>query len=122
MEEKIANYMKKLGLTRDEAIQLIADDEAIDKGEKLFELTAEQKKVAKKYTKTTSVEKKAENPVKKVRNTKENPEKLEIIAKIAELMGENAENVQIVKAEREISFNIGENSYSLTLTCHRKAK
>ena len=40
--------MKTLDLTRAEAIQVIEDDKKVDKGEKLFELTPEQKKVAKK--------------------------------------------------------------------------
>jgi hypothetical protein len=33
-----------------------------------------------------------------------------------------ADNVESVNAEREISLEIGENSYSLTLTKHRKKK
>ena len=38
--------MQNLGLTSEEADQLLADDKAIDKGEKMpFDLTAEQQKV-----------------------------------------------------------------------------
>ena len=49
MDEKlIQSHMKILGITREEAIQLIEDDRRIDKGEKLFELTAEQKQASKK--------------------------------------------------------------------------
>ena len=49
MDEKlIAKHMKVLGITREEAIQLIEDDRKIDKGEKLFELTPEQKQASKK--------------------------------------------------------------------------
>ena len=46
-------------------------------------------------------------------------EKEDFIAKLAEILPNLAENVQIVNANREISFKIGENSYSLTLTKHR---
>ena len=49
-------------------------------------------------------------------------EKGEFISKIAEFIGKFVQNVEIVNAEREISFEIGENSYSLTLTKHRKPK
>ena len=38
----------KLGLTDEEIKQVLADDKRIDKGEKLFELTAEQEREAKK--------------------------------------------------------------------------
>lgn len=38
----------KLGLTKEEVQQVLADDKRIDKGEKLFELTAEQEQEAKK--------------------------------------------------------------------------
>lgn len=33
-----------------------------------------------------------------------------------------AENVKIVNIQKEITFNVGENEYSLTLTKHRKKK
>lgn len=40
--------LAKLGLTDEEIKQVLADDKRIDKGEKLFELTAEQEQEAKK--------------------------------------------------------------------------
>ena len=40
--------LAKLGLTDEEIKQVLADDKRIDKGEKLFELSAEQKREAKK--------------------------------------------------------------------------
>ena len=39
MEERIKLIMKNLECSREEAIQVIKDDEAIDKGEKMFELS-----------------------------------------------------------------------------------
>ena len=47
-EKLIAKYMESLDITREEAIQLIADDVAVDKGAILFPLTPEQEKEAKK--------------------------------------------------------------------------
>mgnify|MGYP003314878822 CR=1 FL=1 len=47
MEKKIENLMKNLGCDYETAKQVVLDDERIDKGEKLFELSAEGKKVAK---------------------------------------------------------------------------
>lgn len=40
--------MQTLGISAEEAKQLMEDDAKIDKGEKLFELSADQKKVEKK--------------------------------------------------------------------------
>ena len=40
--------LAKLGLNDEEIKQVLADDKRIDKGEKLFELTAEQEREAKK--------------------------------------------------------------------------
>ena len=88
-----------------------------------FELSPEQAKNAKKYTKTG--EKKPtvyKFDTEKAKNRKKDDEKGEFISKIAEFIGKFVQNVEIVNAEREISFEIGENSYSLTLTKHRKPK
>ena len=40
--------LAKLGLTDEEIKQVLADDKRIDKGEKLFELSAEQERESKK--------------------------------------------------------------------------
>ena len=42
-KKQIELLMKCLDITEDEAIQVLKDDKAIDKGEKLFEQTPEQK-------------------------------------------------------------------------------
>ena len=39
--------MRKLGMTEEEIADVVKSDEAIDKGEKLFELTVEQEKASK---------------------------------------------------------------------------
>ena len=52
MEKQIEKMMKKLDLTREEAIQLIEDDKRIDKGEKLFSLSKEQEKASKEARST----------------------------------------------------------------------
>ena len=49
MEDKIKALMKNLGCDYETAKQVVLDDERIDKGEKLFEQTAEQKANSKKY-------------------------------------------------------------------------
>ena len=95
-EKRILDLMKSLGCTREEAVQVIAEDEAIDKGEKLYELTAEQKKVAKSMTATGT--RKSSGTVKRERKPDE--EKQEIIAKIADFLSKiDGFDVEIIKKD-----------------------
>lgn len=116
---KLENMMKLLGCTYEEALQIVADDEAIEKGDKLFELSDEQKKVAKSMTITGT--KDSKKPAKRERKADE--EKVAIIEKIADFLAKNdGFSVEIIKKEKEISLKIGENDYSVTLTKHRPPK
>ena len=123
MEKQIQALMK-LGLSREEALQTLADDADIDKGKpKDFDLSAEQLKNAKQYTKV-GTRKTSTTPTKRER--KENPTKALIIAELFKFLGENAEisaeNLEILNKERQIFFKCGENDYELTLTQKRKPK
>ena len=80
MEEKIKKLMASLKCTREEAIDIIESDKAIDKGERVyFDLDKDAEKQAKKWAnvgeKTKKTERKA--PVRK-----ENATKSAIIAEI----------------------------------------
>lgn len=123
--ELVKHHMKVLDIPEAEAIQLVMDDKAVDKGEKLFELSAEQKKVAKKYA-GTGTKKRTVYKFDTAKKKKENPVKQKIIAEIERFLNENseicAEMVQITNTERQITFKIGENDYELTLVQKRKAK
>lgn len=121
MEERIAKLMKSLGCSREEALQVIEDDKRIDKGEKLFELSAEQKKVAKESC-ATGTKKKTVYKFDSAKSKKKDAEKEEFIAKLHEIVAEFTENCEIANANREITFNLGENEYSLVLTKHTKKK
>lgn len=123
MEKQIQALMK-LGLSREEALQTLADDADIDKGKpKDFDLSAEQLKNAKQYTKV-GTRKTSTTPTKRER--KENPTKALIIAELFKFFSENAEisaeNLEILNKERQIFFKCGENDYELTLTQKRKPK
>lgn len=117
---RVEMLMKKLGCTEDEAIDLIAYDKAVDKGQKTqYDLTDEQKKV-EKAMKNSDVHAKTEQ---KVTKTKENPKKEGIIAGLAEFLEQfGAETVEITNKTREITFKIGEDAYKLALTATRKPK
>lgn len=116
-DEKL-NALLKLGMTREEALQVLADDNDIDHGvKKDFDLTPEQQKNAQKYTRTGT--RKSAGGTKRPR--KENPLKREIIqAVFAAVQG--YDNPQITNPEKEISFFANGESFSITLTQHRKPK
>ena len=121
-EKRIASLMKSLGCTREEAIAVIEEDEAIDKmtmKEINADLTPEQRKVMKEATSTGT--KKRTAAVKRERKPDE--EKSEIIGKIAVFLKEiDGYDVEVIKGEREISLIVGANDYSITLTKHRPPK
>ena len=121
MNQQIQKMMKNLGLTEQEARELLADDAKIDKGQKMaFDLTPEQEKNAKK-ARATGTKKptayKFEN-----RKRKENTEKRDILKAIFELAEDCWDNAVLVNPERQVDFHLNGNHYSITLTCHRPPK
>lgn len=131
-ETQIKKMMDTLKISREEAIDLIREDEEIDKmtmGEVDNDLTAEQKKAKKDATKTTG-DKRKRNYTFTKRERKPDEVKREIIETIAQNLdraccGEDLShptNIQIVKPEKEITFSLFGDEYSVTLTKHRKPK
>lgn len=120
MEERIKAIMKSLECTREEALEMLADDEAIEKGEKLFELSAEQKRVSKQ---ARSVDRKPSEQKQK-RERKPDEEKREYINTFFELLtNENWDNygVTITNVERQIDWENSEGRrFRLVLSCPRK--
>lgn len=122
-EKQIALYMKNLGLTREEAIQTIIDEDE----DNLPDLTPEQKKVEKAMMRADRKEEKA--PRKRERKP-DNDKRFLIDAFVWALTTDeetngdnvNAENVVITKSEREIEFDYNGNHYRLTLAKPRKEK
>ena len=123
-EKWIKSTMKALDLTREDAIEMWMDDHDIDQGKaKDFDLDPEKQKVVKEMTKAGG---KARAKETKPRERKPNDEKRTIIQDLNDFLVNSCQDyinlVEIVNVEREITFKIGENAYSLTLTCHRKPK
>lgn len=121
MEEKIKKIMSALNCSRAEALQLMKDDEDINKGKKKdFDLSPEAEKEAKKWKNVGTKEPKKG---KTERKRKENPTKAKIIAEINAFLCEKGyEMVKITNAERQIAFKVGENDFELTLVQKRKEK
>ena len=121
MNEQIQKMMKNLGLTEQEARELLADDAKIDKGQKMaFDLTPEQEKNAKKARATGT--KKPTTYKFENRKRKENTEKRDILKALFELAEDCWDNAVLVNPERQVDFHLNGNHYSITLTCHRPPK
>ena len=117
-EKLIEKQMSLLGISREEAIQLIEDDAKIDRGEKLFELTSEQKQASKKarqadrkptvYKFDTSKRKRPANETKRLL--------IETLKQAVENLGATAE---VTNIEREIILMLNETKYKIVLSAPR---
>lgn len=116
-EKRIAQLMKSLDCTREEAIQVIMEDEAIDKGEKLFELSAEQKKVAKAVS-GTGTRKRTE--IKRERKVDETKKRLLNAFRI--YIEGSGGTVEPLTTEAEMHFTFEGDNYTVKLVKHRKGK
>ena len=115
MEEQIAKLMKSLGISREEAIELMEEDKRIDRGEKLYELDPELQAGAKKARQAER--KKTETK----REKKPKPEKEEICSAMMDGLRElGVEQFEILNAEREFIFHKDGVKYKVTLACPRK--
>lgn len=122
-ETQVAKIMRLLNISEEEALQVIADDKAIDKGEKLFEQTKEQKAVTKQMTATgTRKTPTVYNFDTTKRERKKDGTKEEFIANLAEYLQTSVENVQILNPSKLISFTIGEDTFELDLKRKRATK
>lgn len=116
MEEKIQKLMKSLNISREEALEVIAEDKRIDRGEKLYELDPELEKGAKKARQADR--KKSDTPTKRERKPK--PEKAEICsAMMAGLAELGVVDFNITNPEREFLFTHNGTKYKVTLACPR---
>ena len=85
-----------------------------------FDLDEEHEQAAKKIVRKPANYGREGKPE---RERRPNEEKRMLIAFGGKaLEGAEVENVTVANVEREVTFRVGENEYSLTLTCHRKPK
>ena len=117
MEEKqVQKLVNALHCSPEEALQIIADDKRIDRGEKLFELPPELAIGAKK---ARQAPRKANyTPTKRER--KPQPEKAEICSAMMEGLAElGVADFNITNPEREFLFTHNGTKYKVTLACPR---
>ena len=118
MNEKIQNLMELLGCDEETAKSIIADDERIDKGEKLFEQTAEQKANSKKYVNTGTRKTTVYKLDKRERKADEDKRKLvELLASAVGMVTQ--EQPTITNAERQIDFVFNDRKFRIVLSAPR---
>lgn len=113
-EAKIQQYMKALDVSREEAIQLIEDDENDIIGEEGEQLQEKAKEV-RRYEKSDKPRKKV------VKERKVDEEKLYILEHLMDAIAVQTK-IDSVKNEAEFSFTLNENSYTVKLVKHRPPK
>lgn len=121
-EQNVYNNLRKMGLTDEEAKEVISADKAIDKGEKLFELTEEQKQVEKKYKNTHTRTVKTAYGQTQTKERKTDPDKRTLIDALAEKLENYADGgkVNITNAEREIELVFHDRKFKVVLSAPRK--
>lgn len=124
-EKNIADYMKRNKCSREEAIELINYDNAIEGNEETeFDLTDEQVAVVKSMMRKVDH---AKQDGKVKRERKPNELKEAIIAELADILvneaqGQVYEDVEILNKNRQIAFAVGDKRFELTLVEKRPPK
>ena len=129
-DDKRIEAAMKLGMSREDALAMLAEDKRIDRGEVMeWDLPPEEHKKAMKYANSDEKKKKAPTAYNfdtSGKKRKENPTKAGIIAELARFLTENSEyateTVEITNKERQIAFKIGDTGFELTLVQKRKPK
>ena len=114
---EIENIMQLLDCSAEEAKQVMLDDERIDKGEKLFEQTAEQKANSKKYRQGDR-----KPTVYKLdkRERKADADKRHLIALLNASIEEIADNEpKVTNIERQIDFEFKGRRFRVVLSAPR---
>ena len=117
----IQRMVDNLEIDEEEAILTWLEDEEYLTNDEQEELTEQ----AKENKSVKIIDAKADKPEKKTqkeRTRKENPTKEMVIAKIAEMLPEFAENVVIENKGKLITFTIGEDEFKIDLVQKRKPK
>ena len=110
--EQVQEIMKLLGCDEETAKQVLADDERIDKGEKLFEQTAEQNANSKKYRQGDRKKPIVLTP----RERKADAEKRQLIALLNATIEEIADtSPKVTNIERQIDFEFKGRKFRVVL-------
>ena len=118
--EQKKNALLKLGLSHEEAEEVLTADDEIDKGGKLFELSAEGKEAEKKYKNCGVRIVKSPYGQKVQKEKKVDTDKRTIIDILIDTIEQNCGKVEIKNLEREFEFVYNDRKFKITLSAPRK--
>lgn len=115
--ERVTELARILDITPDEVIEMLNDDERIDKGEKLFELTPEQEKASKKARQVA----RGTSTIPTKREKKSDTDKAFLIGLFEEKLNEfgDVTDLVIVNPERELTFTLNNRKFKVVLSAPR---
>ena len=117
-QKKIA--LLNLGLSHEEAEEVLTADDEIDKGGKLFELSAEGKEAEKKYKNCGVRTVKSPYGQKVQKEKKVDTDKRFLVNILIDTIERNCGKVEIINAEREFEFKYNDRKFKITLSAPRK--
>jgi hypothetical protein len=120
-DAEIKNSMEKLGLTKEQAIEMWLEDEGYlenEEQENLCKLAKENKITATIHKASGKSEKKQSKP----RTVKISNEKQALFKDLHDFLTENHQNVEILKENKLIQVKIGEKTFKIDLIEQRPPK
>lgn len=123
-EAQIKKMMKRLNITREEALELLEYDEDVNKNRPTeYDLTPEQKKIVQDMNRHCDHRKSGPREV----HRKPNDLKIAIMAELAEFLREDAqgqayEDVELTNISRMMHFKVGNKEFDLQLIEKRPPK
>lgn len=120
-DDEIKNSMEKLGLTKEQAIEMWLEDEGYlenEEQENLCKLAKENKITATIHQASGKAEKKQSKP----RTVKISNEKQALFKDLHDFLTENHQNVEILKENKLIQVKIGEKTFKIDLIEQRPPK
>ena len=116
--KKIA--LMNLGISAEEAEEVLTADDEIDKGKKLFELSAEGKEAEKKYKNCGVRTVKSPYGQKVQKEKKVDTDKRFLVDILIDTIEQNCGKVEVINAEREFEFKYNDRKFKITLSAPRK--
>ena len=112
--------LMNLGMSAEEAEEVLTADDEIDKGKKLFELSAEGKEAEKKYKNCGVRTVKSPYGQKHQKEKKVDTDKRFLVDILIDTIEQNCGKVEVINAEREIEFKYNDRKFKITLSAPRK--
>ena len=112
--------LMNLGMSAEEAEEVLTADDEIDKGKKLFELSAEGKEAEKKYKNCGVRTVKSPYGQKVQKEKKVDTDKRFLVDILIDTIEQNCGKVEVINAEREIEFKYNDRKFKITLSAPRK--